>query len=77
MAFLFWKLLENLPLCDQVYIFPFFFFQLYSMGTKLQIHVYILFPPIVLLQCKYLHIVFNATQQDLIVETIFDVLNSR
>ena len=37
------------------------------MGTKLHLHVYIFFPPIVLLQCKYLDIVLNATQQDLIV----------
>ena len=44
-----------------------FFFPLYSMGTKLHIHVYILFPPIVMLQCKYLDIVLNATQLDLIV----------
>ena len=40
------------------------FFPLYSMGAKLHIHVYILFPPIVVLQCKYLDIVLNATQQD-------------
>ena len=37
------------------------------MGTKLHIHVYILFPPIVVLRCKYLDIVLGATQQDLIV----------
>ena len=37
------------------------------MGTKLNLHVYIFFPPIVLLQYKYLDIVLNATQQDLIV----------
>ena len=54
-----------------LYFFSFFknFFPLYSMGTKLHIHVYILFPPIVVLQCKYLDIVPNATQQDLIVNT--------
>ena len=40
---------------------------LYSMGTKLHIHVYIIFPPIVVLQCKYLDIVLSATQQALIV----------
>ena len=45
----------------------FFFFSLYSMGTKLHIHVYILFPPIVVLRCEYLDIVLNATQQDIIV----------
>ena len=37
------------------------------MGTKLHIHVYIFFPPIVVLQYKYLDIVPNATQQDLII----------
>ena len=37
------------------------------MGTKLHMHVYTLFPPIVVLQCKYLDIVLSATQQDLIV----------
>ena len=43
------------------------FFPLYSMGTQLHTHVYTLFSPIVILQCKYLDIVLNATQQDLIV----------
>ena len=43
------------------------FFPLYSMGTKLHIHVYILFPPIVVLRCKYLDIVLNATQQNVII----------
>ena len=38
------------------------------MGTKLHIHVYMLFPPIIVLLCKYLDIVLNATQQDLIVD---------
>ena len=33
------------------------------MGTKLYIHVHILFPPIFVLRCKYLDIVLNATQQ--------------
>ena len=37
------------------------------MGTKLHINMYIIFPPIVVLRCKYLDIVLNATQQDLIV----------
>ena len=44
-----------------------FFFPLYSMEIKLHIHVYIIFPPIVVLRCKYLDIVLSATQQDLIV----------
>ena len=49
-------------------IFYFFvFFILYSMGTKLHLHVYVFFPPFVLLRYKYLDIVLNATQQDLIV----------
>ena len=42
----------------------YYFFPLYSMGTKLHLHVYIFFPPFVLLQCKYLDIVLDATQQD-------------
>ena len=42
-----------------------FIFPLYSMGTKLHIHGYIIFPPIVLLPCNYLDIVLSATQQDL------------
>ena len=37
------------------------------MGTKLHIHVYIFFPPIVVLRCTHLDIVLNATQPDLIV----------
>ena len=37
------------------------------MGAKIHLHVYIFFPPFVLLQYKYLDIVLNATQQDLIV----------
>ena len=50
-----------------IYLFIYLFiFPLYSMGTKLDIHVYILFPPIVVLRCKCLDIVLNATQQDLI-----------
>ena len=43
-----------------------FFPPLYSMGTQLHIHVYIIFSPIVALRCKYLDIVLRATQQDLI-----------
>ena len=38
------------------------------MGTKLLLHVYIFFLPLfVLLQYKYLDIVLNAIQQDLLV----------
>ena len=37
------------------------------MGTKLHVYVYILFPPIVVLQCKYLDIVLSAIRQDLTV----------
>ena len=38
------------------------------MGAKIHLHVYIFFPlPFVLLQYKYLDIVLNAIQQDLIV----------
>ena len=51
------------------------------MGTKLHKHVYIIFPPIVVLQCKYLDIVLNATQQDRIVnpfqEQQFASVNSK
>lgn len=47
-----------------------FFFLLYSLGTKVHIHLYILFPPIVVLWCKYLDIVLNATQQDLIINPV-------
>ena len=49
--------------------FIFIFFPLYSMGTKLYLHVYIFFLPFVLLQHKYLDIVLSATQQDLIVNS--------
>ena len=41
------------------------------MGTQLHTHVYILFPPIVVLRDKYLDIVLNATQHDLIVNLFF------
>ena len=37
------------------------------METKLHVHVYILFPSIAVLRCKYLDIVLNATHQDLTV----------
>ena len=37
------------------------------MGTKIHLRVYIFFPPFILLHYKYLDIVLNATQQDLIV----------
>ena len=53
-------------MCVYIYIF----FPLYNMGTKLHTHVYILFPSIVVLQCKYLDIVPNATQQDLIANLL-------
>ena len=59
-----------------IYLLFLIFFSLYSMGTKLHIHVYILFPPIVVLRCKYLDIVLNATQQDLIFNLAFWPLNS-
>ena len=48
----------------------FIYFPLYSMGTRLHIHAYIIFPPIVMFRCKYLDIVLNATQQDLIVNPL-------
>ena len=48
-----------------VVVFITFFFPLYSMGTKLLLHVYIFFPSFVLLQYKYLDIARDATQQDL------------
>ena len=52
-------------------VFSFFFFNLFfllfSMGNELHLHVFIFFPPFVLLGCKYLDIVLNATQQGLIV----------
>ena len=55
------------PHLDVFLFFISFIFLLYSMGTKLHMHVYILFPLIVVLQCKYLDIVLNAAQQDLTV----------
>ena len=55
-------------LCLPLFIYLFIHsFPLFSMGTKLHIHAYIIFPLIVALQCKYLDIVLSATQQDLIV----------
>ena len=61
-----WKKIDNVFLL----LFPqhtFFFPPLYSMGTQLHIHVYIISSPIVVLRFKYLDIVLSATQQDLIV----------
>ena len=43
------------------------FSPMYSMGTQLHIHLYIIFSPIVVLHCNYLDIVLRATQQDIIV----------
>ena len=42
---------------------------MYIMVTKVHLHVSIFFPPSVLLQCKYLDIVLNVTQQYLIVNS--------
>ena len=50
----------------------FFFFLLYSMVTKLRIHVRTGFHHIVVWQCKYLDRILNATQQDLIVHPFQD-----
>ena len=58
----FFFLKMKMYVCMYLFISP-----LYRMGTKLHIHVYVLFPPIVVFRCKYLDIVLNATQQDLIV----------
>ena len=49
-----------------------FFFPLYSMVTKLRIHVRTGFHRIVVWQCKYLDRILNATQQDLIVHPFQD-----
>ena len=46
------------------------------MGTKLLFHVYIFSPPFVLLQYKYLDIVLDATQQDLLVNPFQVVSNN-
>ena len=46
------------------------------MGAKIHLHVYIFFPTFVLLQYKYLDIVLNATQQDLIVNPFQVVSNN-
>ena len=51
------------------FLFPpniIYFFLLYSMVTPSHIHVYILFPHIVMLHHKWLDMVPRATQQDLI-----------
>ena len=42
------------------------------MGTKLHLHVYVCFPPFVLLRGKYLDTVFNATRQDLMVHFLIN-----
>ena len=49
-----------------------FFFLLYSMVTKLHIHVCTGLHRIVVWQCKYLDRILNATQQDLIVHPFQD-----
>ena len=46
------------------------------MGAKIHLHIYIFFPHFVLLQYKYLDIVLNATQQDLIVNPFQVVSNN-
>ena len=61
-----WKCMDEYAYYFFNFIF-YLFFPLYSMGTKLYIHVYIIFPPIVVSWCKYLDIVLSATQKDLIV----------
>ena len=55
-----------------IYLFTYFFFPLYSMVTKLRIHVRTGFHHIVVWQCKYLDRILNATQQDLIVHPFQD-----
>jgi len=42
------------------------------MGTQLHIYVYIIFSPIVVLCCKHLDIVFSATEQDLIINSLHE-----
>ena len=50
-----WGRVTNMKfVCFLFFIFINLFFPLYNMGTKLHIHVYIIFPPIVVLRCKYL-----------------------
>ena len=51
-------------------------FPLYSMGTKFLLHVYIFSPPFVLLQYKYVDIVLNATQKDLLINPFQVVSNN-
>ena len=46
------------------------------MGAKIHLHVYTFFPPFVLLRYKYLDIVLNATQHDLIVNPFQVVSNN-
>ena len=47
------------------------------MGAKIHLHVYFFFfPPFVLLQYKYLDIVLNATQRDVIVNPFQVVSNN-
>ena len=53
-------------------IYLFIFFPLYSMVTKLHIHVRTGFHHVVVWQCKYLDRILNATQQDLIVHPFQD-----
>ena len=45
---------------------------MYSIGTQLYIHVYIIFSPVVRLWSNYLDIVLSATQQDLIVNPFLE-----
>jgi len=55
---------------DFAYHFLFFiafFSPTVQLGDPVTQHVYIIFPPIVVLHCKYLDIVLSVTQQDLIV----------
>lgn len=54
---------------SQVINFFFTFFPSVQHGDQLQIHVYTLFSPIVMLHFKYLDIVLGTTQQDLIVNS--------
>jgi len=69
-----WQPLIQSSDCSRIFFFFFFFlfyyfnfFPLYSMGTKLLLHVYIFSPPFVLLQYKCLDRVLDATKQDLLV----------
>ena len=69
MFYLKWLDIVSYALQQDLIAYPFFlfyfivfYFLLYIMGTKLHIHVYNPFPPIGVLQCKYLDIILNATQ---------------